>query len=91
MTNTNKQPRKQLTVTIVNARGIHTRLRYRAPSGRAFSAAGIDSLLASCEVDIRKHSPAAEFRLVALRDGNYNIIEIAPPASVEVIAEAVHA
>ena len=70
--------RKNLTITTIFAGGSGRVVqRYRAPAGKGLTASGIDKLLEVRIEETDRFFPGREFRLVPLRDGNFNLVEIA--------------
>jgi hypothetical protein len=59
-------------IPLVGRRGVRRRI---APAGRLISPEGIDGILEQEAEIVERFFPGAEFRLVALRDGNFNFVQ----------------
>jgi hypothetical protein len=75
--------RKSVTITVVPLVGRRGTRRRIAPAGQFITPEGIDGILEQEAQIVERFFPGAEFRLVALRDGNFNFVQIkaAPIAS----------
>jgi hypothetical protein len=75
--------RKSLTITMIPLVGRRATRRRIAPAGQLITPAGIDGILEQEAEIVERFYPGSEFRLVALRDGNFNFIQTkaAPVAS----------
>lgn len=76
---------KQVTVSI-HFIGGRKRERHitKAPHGKILTAGGVDEILKAMATYVEQAFPDREFRLVPLRDGNFNFVEVKPeemPAS----------
>jgi hypothetical protein len=67
--------RKHVTVTCIPLVGRRASRRRIAPAGRFLTPEGVDGILAQEAEIIEKFFPGAEFRLVALSDGNFNFVQ----------------
>jgi hypothetical protein len=75
--------RKSVSITVIPLVGRRGTRRRVAPAGQLITPAGIDVILEQEAEIVERFFPGAEFRLVALRDGNFNFIQTkaAPIAS----------
>lgn len=79
---------KQIIFTLCYLNGKKQRERINTPSGHVWTAKGIENLLtAQCEY-VTNAFPGREFRLVPLRDGNFNFVEIEPEGTDQVAVSA---
>jgi hypothetical protein len=67
--------RKHVTITVIPLVGRRGTRRRIAPAGQLISPAGIDGILHEEAEIVERFFPGAEFRLVALRDGNFNFVQ----------------
>jgi hypothetical protein len=70
--------RKHVVITcipLVGRRGVRRRV---APAGQFITSAGVDGILSQEAEIIGRFFPGAEFRMVELRDGNFNFIQLTP-------------
>jgi hypothetical protein len=74
--------RKSVTFTVIPLVGRRA-TRRRVAAGRLITPAGIDGILEQEAEIVERFFPGSEFRLVTLRDGNFNFVQIkaAPIAS----------
>ena len=68
--------RKSVTVTCIPLVGRRASRRRIAPAGNFITPQGVDGILAQEAEIIEKFFPGAEFRMVELRDGNFNFIQV---------------
>jgi hypothetical protein len=68
--------RKSVSVTLVMLNGKRMTRRARANPGQLITPAGVEGHLQAEAALLERHFPGREFRLVELRDGNFNFIEI---------------
>ncbi len=62
--------------TVRLANGESFRHRMRTPPGQALSAIGVEALLESEANRVEQYFPGKEFRLVPLRNGDFNFVEV---------------
>lgn len=68
-------------MTVILLDGERAKRRLKTPNGKRLTAAGIDALLEQEAERVEKWFPGREFRLVSLRDGNFNFVEIPKEAA----------
>jgi hypothetical protein len=68
--------RKHVTITVIPLVGRRGTRRRIAPAGQLITPAGIDGILQEEAEIVERFFPGGEFRLVALRDGNFNFVQI---------------
>jgi len=68
--------RKNLTLKVRLLDGNTVVRKVRAPAGRRLTDKGVDQVLENIGAQIEGSFPGREFRLVPLRDGNFNFVEI---------------
>jgi hypothetical protein len=75
--------RKSVTITMIPLVGRRATRRRIAPAGQLITPAGIDGILEQEAEIVERFYPGSEFRLVTLRNGNFNFIQTkaAPIAS----------
>jgi hypothetical protein len=72
-----------LCFTVRLANGEYFRRRMRTPPGMQLGPEGVEALLASEAKRVEQYFPGKEFRLVPLRNGDFNFVELeAAPASI---------
>jgi hypothetical protein len=71
-----KPGRTRLTITTILCDGQRARRELRTPPGQFLSPAGIDAQLEVEAKRVEEFFAGREFRLVPLRDGNFNFVEI---------------
>jgi len=69
---------KTLLVSIFLLDGTKERKRVSAPAGKRWTDNGIDQILKNFATYCDRAFPGREFRLVPLRDGNFNFVEFEP-------------
>lgn len=67
--------RKNVRFTVVRLNGERATCSQRTPAGALLTDAGVQEMLAREWVRVEKWFPGVQFRLVALRDGNFNFVE----------------
>ena len=81
--------RANLTITAVLLSGKKLRRKLRTPPGRLLTPSDIEGTL-KIEADrLEQFFPGREFRLVPLRDGNFNFVEI-PKDADSLLASSLH-
>jgi hypothetical protein len=68
--------RAHVTLTVILLDGERAVRRLRTPAGKWLTAEGTDALLDREAERVEKYFPGREFRLVPLRDGNFNFCEV---------------
>jgi hypothetical protein len=74
-----KPGRSRLTVTVVRLDGRRAVRNIRTPPNQFFTPAGVEEQLKFEADRVENYFPGLEFRLVPLRDGNFNFVEVPPP------------
>lgn len=69
--------RKNLTLKVRLLDGSAVVRKVRAPAGKRITDKGVDQVLENIGAQIEEAFPGREFRLVPMRDGNFNFVEIA--------------
>lgn len=72
----------EITVVCLDGRRITRHLR--TPPGRFITSAGVEALLKHEADRVEEFFPGLEFRLVPLRDGSFNFIEMPPEMAADV-------
>jgi hypothetical protein len=67
--------RKNFKITTIFLNGVRVRARATAPPGKRFTERGIDEMLSHRVDETEKAFPDRDFRLVALTNGDFNIVE----------------
>jgi hypothetical protein len=68
--------RKNLIITVILIDGKRFARRLRTPPGTLLTPAGVDAQLLREADRVEQYFPGLEFRLVPLRDGNFNFIQL---------------
>jgi hypothetical protein len=80
--------RAHVNLTVITLDGERAVRRLRTEPGQWLTAEGTDALLDREAERIEKYFPGREFRLVALRDGNFNFVEVKKDPAVAELVEA---
>lgn len=67
---------KNVTLTTIFLDGARVAQTYRALPGQVLTEPGLGELLGARLVETARHFPGRKFRVVRLRDGNINLIEV---------------
>jgi hypothetical protein len=67
---------RKVSFKVVMLTGETVTRRHAAPRGTRFTREGIDHLLTQEAARVEQYIPGHEFRLVPMRDGGFNFIEI---------------
>ncbi len=78
-----KVGRKNLTVKVRFLDHSTVVRKLRAPAGKLLTDKGVDQVLEQLAGQIESEFPKQEFRLVPLRDGNFNFVEVAVDSAEE--------
>jgi hypothetical protein len=73
--------RANLTVTAILLNGKRFTRRLRTPPKKYLKPEGVEAVLAEEASRVEQFFPDREFRLVPLRDGNFNFVEVAPQSA----------
>jgi hypothetical protein len=78
---------RKFKVTVVRLDGRRATRSLKAMKGQLLTPLGLEAALKHEAERVEQYFPGLEFRLVPLRDGNFNFVEIAPIPAVEMTPE----